>query len=51
MSELKGQLIGIILTITIFLAVGGITLKAYKESAGDVADQVSGSQVFVEPQN
>ncbi len=49
MSELKGQLIGIMLVITVFMACGGLLLKGYKDATRDVIGEVGGQYNFVEP--
>ena len=41
MSEIKGQLLGIVLVVTIFGAVAGVLLGAFNTAAENTADQIS----------
>lgn len=41
MSEIKGQLLGIILTLSIFLAVGGVLAGVFTTLANNVESKVS----------
>ena len=41
MSEIKGQLLGIILTLSIFLAVGGVLASVFTTLANNVESKVS----------
>ncbi len=41
MSEIKGQLLGIVLVVAVFGAVGGMLLYAFQASAKNVATSVS----------
>ena len=41
MSEIKGQLLGIILVVTIFGAVAGVLLTAFTSAANNTSTQIS----------
>lgn len=41
MSEIKGQLLGIVLVVTIFGAVAGVLLTAFKTAAANTAEKIS----------
>ena len=41
MSEIKGQLLGIVLVVTIFGAVAGVLLTAFKTAAANTAEQIT----------
>lgn len=41
MSEIKGQLLGIVLVVTIFGAVAGVLLSAFKTAAANTAEQIT----------
>ena len=41
MSEIKGQLLGIILTLSIFLAVGGVLTGVFSTMTNSVESKVS----------
>lgn len=41
MSEIKGQLLGIVLVVTIFGAVAGVLLTAFKTAATKTAEQIT----------
>ena len=41
MSEVKGQLLGVILVIMIFAAVGGLMMSAFKGVGQQVTSQVN----------
>ena len=41
MSEIKGQLLGIVLVVTIFGAVAGVLLSAFKTAAANTAAQIT----------
>lgn len=49
MSEIKGQLLGIVLVVTIFGAVAGVLLSAFNTAAANTADQISEVPVIEEP--
>lgn len=40
MSEIKGQLLGIVLVVAVFGVVGGILVTAFQSSAGKIATSV-----------
>lgn len=40
MGEIKGQLLGVVLVISIFAIVAGILTTAFRNSANTVSDQV-----------
>ena len=41
MSEIKGQLLGIVLVVTIFGAVAGVLLGAFNTAASNTAKKIS----------
>ena len=41
MSEIKGQLLGIVLVVTIFGAVAGVLLGAFKTAAANTANKIT----------
>ena len=41
MSEIKGQLLGIILVVTIFGAVAGVLLTAFSTAASNTSTKIS----------
>ena len=41
MSEIKGQLLGIVLVVTIFGAVAGVLLSAFNTAASNTAEKIS----------
>lgn len=41
MSEIKGQLLGIVLVVAIFGAVAGVLLSAFKTAAANTAEQIT----------
>jgi hypothetical protein len=45
MSEIKGQLLGIVLVVTIFGAISGILYTAFQTSAQDVASKITDNTV------
>ena len=49
MSEIKGQLLGIVLVVTIFGAVSGILLSAFKTAAENTKEQISEVPAIEEP--
>ena len=49
MSEIKGQLLGIVLVVTIFGAVAGVLLSAFNTAAQNTADQISEVPAIEEP--
>ena len=40
MSEIKGQLLGIVLVVAVFGVVGGVLVTAFKASANNIATSV-----------
>lgn len=40
MSEIKGQLLGIVLVVSIFGAVAGVLLAAFNEAASNTANKI-----------
>ena len=40
MSEIKGQLLGIVLVVAVFGVVGGVLVKAFQTSANNIATSV-----------
>lgn len=40
MSEIKGQILGILLVLAIFGAVSGVLVAAFKNSANNIAEKV-----------
>ena len=49
MSEIKGQILGIILVLTIFVAVGGTLPLSFKNTANTVSSEID--QIAVVNQN
>ena len=49
MSEIKGQLLGIVLVVTIFGAVAGVLLSAFNTAAQNTADKISEVPAIEEP--
>lgn len=45
MSEIKGQLVGILIVLAIGTAVGGILLGAFESQATSIASQVTGETI------
>lgn len=45
MSEIKGQLLGIVLTVAIFGIVAGVMQKAFKGAADKVGSQIENISV------
>ena len=41
MSEIKGQLLGIVLVVAIFGAVAGVLLGAFKTAAANTAEKIT----------
>ncbi|MFA5687299.1 MAG: hypothetical protein WCZ47_04110 [Bacilli bacterium] len=41
MSEIKGQLLGILLVIAIFAAISTILIGTFRDAANDVKDKIS----------
>ena len=41
MSEIKGQLLGVLLVVTIFAGVSAVLVTAFSDAASDVAEQIS----------
>lgn len=41
MSEIKGQLLGIVLVVAIFGAVAGVLLSAFKTAATNTAEKIT----------
>ena len=41
MSEIKGQLLGVLLVVTIFAGVSTVLIVAFNDAASDVAEQIS----------
>lgn len=41
MSEIKGQLLGIVLVVAIFGVVGGVLVSAFHEAADDLSDKIT----------
>ena len=48
MSEIKGQLLGIVLVVTIFGAVAGVLLSAFKTAASNTAEKISSEPQITE---
>ena len=48
MSEIKGQLFGIILVITVFSVVGTLLVNAFQKSAEKVSDKISKEYEWVQ---
>ncbi len=51
MSEIKAQLVGVMLVITIFTTIGGLLLKGFHDSAYNVVNSVGNELVFEEPED
>ena len=49
MSEIKGQLLGVVLVIAIFGAIAGILYGAFQKSAKDIATKIE-EDPTIEPQ-
>ena len=49
MSEIKGQLLGIVLVVAIFAAVGGVLLGAFKTAASNTAEKIKEQPTIQEP--
>ena len=41
MSEIKGQLLGIILVVMVFAAVGGVMISAFRNFGTTISNEVS----------
>ena len=48
MSEIKGQLLGIILVVMVFAAVGGVMIAAFRSLGATVNSEVSSAITEVE---
>ena len=48
MSEIKGQLLGIILVVMVFAAVGGIMITSFRSLGTKVASEVTSAITEVE---
>lgn len=46
MSEIKGQLLGIVLVVAIFGAIGAVLYTAFKTSATEVANEITQTPDF-----
>lgn len=46
MSEIKGQILGVVLVLAIFAVVGGTLYTAFANSAEKVSENVSGDWYF-----
>jgi hypothetical protein len=44
MSELKGQLLGMLMVLAIFAAIGSILYGAFKQTANNISSQMTGVQ-------
>lgn len=47
MSEFKGQLLGLIIVISVFGAIGGILVSAFKNSATAISDKIGAADTLV----
>ena len=45
MSEIKGQILGIVLVLTIFLIVGGTLTLAFQNTANNVSSEIEQTAV------
>lgn len=46
MSEIKGQILGVVLVLAIFAVVGGTLYTAFSNSATKVSSKIEGSWTF-----
>lgn len=51
MSEIKGQLLGVLIVLGIFAAVGTLLVDAFKQQAKDIAAQMEKTVMVVAYQN
>ena len=47
MSEIKGQMLGMILTLLIFSLVGGILYASFQDSSAELNDKITHETSFV----
>jgi hypothetical protein len=48
MSEIKGQLLGIVLVVAVFGVVGGVLVTAFTKSANSIASKITEDTVVKE---
>jgi hypothetical protein len=47
MSELKGQLLGMLMVLAIFAGIGSVLYKAFTSTATNVASQMSNAETSI----
>ena len=51
MSEIKGQLLGIVLVVAVFGVVGGVLVTAFSKSADNISNKITKDYEYVEEGN
>jgi len=47
MSELKGQLLGMLMVLAIFAAIGSVLYGAFKKTANNISSQMENAQTSI----
>ncbi len=48
MSEIKGQILGVVLVLSIFGAIGTVLVTAFKNSADSIASKITAEDKLIE---
>ena len=48
MSEIKGQILGVVLVLSIFGAIGTVLVNAFKKSADSIASKITAEDKLIE---
>ena len=48
MSEIKGQILGVVLVLSIFGAIGTVLVTAFKNSADNIASKITAEDKLIE---
>jgi hypothetical protein len=51
MSELKGQLLGMLMVLAIFAAIGSVLFGAFKQTANNISSEMTGAETSLVSQS